>query len=242
MRWLLVALVGCAYHRGTAVTDDAIATGSDAAHDAAPLDAPPDALVHVQYIQSVGADAAAAVIMATMPAAQTAGDLDVVALSWPDTTISLLTVTDSDGNSFVQVGTGVALVGHGVLAVYVAANVRQGTVPATLTQPTTPTLVVAEYRGLIAANVVEGTQANAMTSGAMLDSGPVATTHNHDLVIGAVGSSVAIVAGTGFTSRVDQSNTMIEDREVTSAGSYDATATKGASNSWFARVVALKAN
>jgi hypothetical protein len=248
---LALALASCSFHPGSAAVSGGDASG-EAARDASVdtrdqdaaswLDAPP---IPVTFVQSAGADSPTSVVTVTLQAAQVSGDLDVVAISWPDTTISVVSVTDRDGNSFQQVGTGIALSGHGVLAVYVAENVGSGTagdvVSATLSAATSGTLVVAEYRGLATANAIEGTQSSSGTTGTAADSGPFATSHPHDLVIGVMGANRTFAAGSGFTSRVDQSSTMIEDHEVMATGSYDATSILSSSGAWFARVIALRA-
>ena len=249
---LVLALAGCGFHHGSAPV--AFADDADDADDAA-IDAPPDAVdaatwldaprAVVSFVQSAGADGVTNVVSASLTVDRAAGDLDVVAISWPDPAITVMSVADSDGNTFQQVDTGIALTGHGVLATYIAANInaRTGTetITATLSANTTGTLVVAEYRGLSTTNPIEGTQQSSGTTGTAADSGALATTHAHDLVIGSMGANRTFAAGAGFTSRVDQSSTMIEDEEVTVAGSYDATATLSSSGAWFARVIALRA-
>ncbi len=223
-RLLVLCVAGCSFQHGSAAVSGSDAPGADAAGavDAAGpdarvwLDAP---AVPVSFVQSAGADSATATVSAMLTGARAAGDLDVVVISWPDPGITVASVGDTDGNTFTQVDTGIALTGHGVLAVYVAANVvaRTGTdvVSATLSASTSGTLVVAEYRGLATASPIEATQASSGTTGTASDSTACTTTH--------------------------QSNTMIEDQEVTVAGSYAATATLSSSGAWFARVIALRA-
>ena len=249
---LLLAIAGCSFRAGSTgnssgddgpAAADALGPAADGARalDAAP-DAPP---IAVTFVQSAGSDSAAAQVAAMLTSAQAAGDLDVVAISWPNTALSVMSVVDSDGNSFQEVGAGISLPSHGVLAVYVAANVKAGngpdTVTATLSGATSGTLVVAEYRGLAIATPIEGTQSSSGTTGTAADSGAYATSHPHDLVVGAMGANRTFAPGAGFTSRVDQSSTMIEDHEVMAAGSYDATATLTSDGAWFARVIALRA-
>ncbi|MGE5182680.1 MAG: hypothetical protein ACM31C_11485 [Acidobacteriota bacterium] len=246
---LVLAVAGCSFHRGnTGLSPGDAPDAIDAAGDAREIDAASwlDApLAVVSFVQSAGADGATTDVSATLPGARAAGDLYVVAISWPDPSISLVSVADTDLNSFQQVGTGIALTGHGVLAVYVAANLGAATTPdvvsATLSASTSGTLVVAEYRGLDPTNPIEGTASSSDTTGTAADSGPYATAHAHDLVVGAMCANRSFAAGAGFTSRVDQSSTMIEDHEVLVAASYDGTATLSSSGAWFARVIALRA-
>ena len=63
----------------------------------------------------------------------------------------------------------------------------------------------------------------------------------HDLIVGLAGSNGSLTAGAGFTRRVGGNFSLIEDREVTSTGSYGATATASASSMWTMAMVTLKA-
>jgi len=251
-RVLVLAIAGCGFRPGLVSSGDGAGAAGDASEsntdDARAVDAARSldaASVAVQYVQSAGADGSTAAVAAMLPAAQAAGDLDVVAISWPNTALSVVSVGDSDGNVFQQVGSGISLSSHGVLAVYVAANVKAGTGPdvvsATLTAATAGTLVVVEYSGLAAATPLEGTQSSSGTTGTAANSGAYTTSHPHDLVVGAMGANRTFSPGSGFMSRIDQSSTMIEDHEVMAAGNYGATATLTTSGAWFARVVALRA-
>jgi len=104
-----------------------------------------------------------------------------------------------------------------------------------------PDIRIAEYSGLDTVNPLDvsvGTQGNSATS----DSGPVTTTNVNDLLVGAnLVQTVTSAAGTGYTSRVITSPDadILEDRVVTVAGSYNATATVSA-GAWIMQMVAFR--
>jgi hypothetical protein len=77
---------------------------------------------------------------------------------------------------------------------------------------------------------------------AAMTSGPATTTNANDLIFGA-GASTGTVnqAGTDFTSRSSKFGNRTEDRIVTAAGPYEATATQdGNVNPWVMHMVAFK--
>jgi hypothetical protein len=83
--------------------------------------------------------------------------------------------------------------------------------------------------------------ASGVGSSSAMTSGAVTTTHANDLLVGAGASSNAVTgAGAGYTSRSTAFGNLTEDRNVTAAGSYSATATQN-SNAWVMQLVAFKA-
>ena len=73
-----------------------------------------------------------------------------------------------------------------------------------------------------------------------MDSGSATTTNGNDLIFGAGSSSGGVnAAGTGFTSRLNGNGSRTEDRNVTSAGSYNATATQNGAR-WVMHMAAFK--
>jgi hypothetical protein len=97
--------------------------------------------------------------------------------------------------------------------------------------------------GKILPNPLDAT-ASASGSSASASSGSVTTTAARELIFGAgitIGGFGA--AGTNFTSRIITSPDLdiAEDRFVTTAGSYSATASLTGSAAWVMQVVAFKA-
>jgi hypothetical protein len=75
-----------------------------------------------------------------------------------------------------------------------------------------------------------------------VDSGPVTTTNATDLLFAAAASSGAVnQGGTGYTTRSTAFGNRTQDRNVTTAGSYNATATQS-SSSWVMQLVAFRAD
>jgi hypothetical protein len=75
-----------------------------------------------------------------------------------------------------------------------------------------------------------------------MSSGAVATTNANDLLFGAGASRDTVTqAGSGYTTRASNFGNRTMDRNVTTTGSYDATATQN-SNAWVMQVVASRAS
>lgn len=254
---LVCGVVGCSFTSGVStelVTDDA-ATGihSDSARsvdavrktDAAkkPVDAPPDAPpVPPSFVQGEVSTAmtnvASIAVEFTDPEVE--GDLNLVAM-YLMPGASLPTVTDSDHNTYTQVGTAVSTSDPGLLAVYAAADVVGGssnTVTATFSGNETAGMAIVAYRGLATSSPIDVTVA-ATGTGTEVDSGTATTTHARDLLVGLAYVENSITApGSGFTTRTTQNGNTIEDMFVTSLGSYDASATQAAGG-YAMRLIAL---
>lgn len=99
-----------------------------------------------------------------------------------------------------------------------------------------------EYIGLDPASPSDGS-ASASGSSASANSGPAATTGSNNVLVGAgTTATVFTAAGTGYTKRVITSpdGDIAEDRTVTAAGSYNATAPL-VSGAWVMQLAAFKA-
>ena len=164
------------------------------------------------------------------PAAQTAGDLNVVAVGWNDTTSTISSVKDSAGNSYsVAIG---PTTGTGMRqSIYYAANIAGGTNTVTVTfsqAAAFPDVRILEYRGVTALDVTAGASGSSTSA----SSGAATTTSANELIFGAdYVSTLTRAAGSGFTSRIITSpdGDIAEDKVVTTAGSNSATATLTAS-------------
>jgi hypothetical protein len=161
--------------------------------------------------------------------AQAAGDLNVVAVGWNDTSAGVSSVVDSAGNSYqlaVPQGQGSAL----RQAIYYAKNIAGAatdTVTVTFSQAaTSPDVRIAEYRNVDRTNPFDvgstgsGNSANA-------NSGNATTTAARELLVGAgMTHGTYRGAGSGYTNRIITSpdGDILEDRAVSSSGNYNATA------------------
>ena len=189
--------------------------------------------------------AASASVAVTYAASQTAGNLNVVAVGWNDTTSTVNTVTDSRGNTYALAigptsGTGLRQ------SIYYAKNIAAGANTVTVTFSKAAAFVdvrVLEYSGLDTASPLDKT-AGAAGSGTTASSGAATTTAANELIFGAGMTAAAFTgAGSGFISRVittpDADNA--EDRSVSATGSYSATAPNSSSN-WVMQMATFKAS
>jgi len=187
-------------------------------------------------------------VAVTYPAAETAGDLNVVVVGWNDTTSSVSSISDSRGNSYTLAvgptsGTGLRQ------SIYYAKNIAGGSNTVTVTFNQAANFVdvrALEYSGASTSSPVDVTAA-AVGSGSLANSGSATTTTANDLIFGAGITEGAISgAGSGFTSRViTPDGDIAEDKVGASAGSYSATAPVtpyAGSSTWVMQMVGFKAN
>jgi chitodextrinase len=163
--------------------------------------------------------------------AQTAGDTNILAIGWNDTTAAITSVTDSAGNLYQQaVGT---FRGNGMSqAIYYAANiaaVAPGSNQVTVTFDQNAVYVdlrILEYSALRPTNPFQaGVSATGNSSSA--STGSLSTTAPSELLFAAGMTGVLFTApGPGFTSRVitTPDGDIVEDTVAASAGSYSAAA------------------
>lgn len=266
MRWLVVvAVAGCGFQPGTSPLGggdggggggggadaprprDGVRYEDSKVYDDAPLerDAAIDAApARVGFVQGANGTANGTSVSAMMAQHQAAGDLDVIAVSWTGGA-NVMTVGDSDGNTYAQVGNTLVLNMVGQMAIYVAANVRQGasndTITVTYDNPTNPILVAAEYAGLATTNPIDQKTAAAAKNSDTASSGSVTTTHAHDILVGIGAATQSLATGTGYTSRVNATLDLIEDQELTATGTYSATETLASNGDWLMAIVAFVA-
>ena len=169
---------------------------------------------------------------------------------------SPVTISDSAGNSYASAAPAVSLPLETASTaaatwnndtwssqVFYAANVAGGanTVQASFNHSITSfaDVYVHEYSGIDPASPLDASS-TATGSGAAMDSGSATTTTPGDLIFGAGSSTNAVTAiGAGFRTRSTKSGNRTEDRVVSSAGAYSATATQDGS-AWVMHAVAFK--
>src|ERR1700722_3193408 len=179
----------------------------------------------------------------TFTAAQTAGNLNVVAVRWGDTTSAVSSVTDSKGNIYA-LAVGPTKASGLTSAIYYAKNIASGsnTVTVKFNQTASyPNVNVLEYRGLDTANPLD-VRAAATGSGTTANSGSATTTSANELIVGAGNPTTVFKSpGSGFTSRVINAfGGISEDKIVSSTGNYNATATL-TSGTWVMQMAAFRA-
>jgi hypothetical protein len=202
------------------------------------------ASVAISYAQVASAtpQSPTATVSVSYPAAQTAGDLNIVVVGWNDISAAVQSVKDSAGNTYTlavgpTTGSGLAQ------SIYYAANIAgaTNTVTVTFSQAATyPDVRILEYRGVTTLDVT----AAASGSSASASSGSATTTVANELIFGAdIVSTTTTAAGSGFTSRIitTPDGDIAEDKIVTTAGSNSATATLSASGSWIMQMATFSA-
>ena len=146
----------------------------------------------------------------------TAGDLNVVVISWSDATSAVNTVADSLGNPYsLAIG---PTTGTGQQSIYYAKNIKTGSNSVTVTfnqSASSPDLRILEYSGVDTTSPLDGSLGANGTS-AFADTGFTAFANANDLIIGAdITGAKNIVPGSPFTNRALTTSTgshIVEDR------------------------------
>ena len=188
----------------------------------------PAAISFVQQNYSVPTTPQSTVTV-TYPAAQVAGDTNIVAIGWSDSTSTITSVTDTKNNVYTAAIGPTRQSGVQSQSIYVAKNVAAAAAGAnTVTVVFSaavpwPDVRALAYRGLDTVSPVE-TAVAATGTGTTTSSGTLTTTNANDLLFGATYvTSSTKTAGTGYTSRViTPDGDMAMDQVVTAAGGYSA--------------------
>jgi len=181
--------------------------------------------------------------------AQSAGNLNVVVVGWNDTTAQVASVTDTKGNAYQLAVGPTQFSGQVTQSIYYARSIAAAaasanTVNVSFTVPAVFADVrTLEYSGLDPASPVDVT-ASATGSAATSSTPAAATTSAPDLLVAAnTVTTWTTDPGAGWTSRVITSpdGDIAEDRIVSVAGSYSATALLATPGPWVMQMVAFKA-
>ncbi|HEU4331334.1 MAG TPA: PQQ-dependent sugar dehydrogenase [Lapillicoccus sp.] len=181
------------------------------------------------------------------PSAQTAGNTNILAIGWNNTTSTVTSVVDSAGNTY-RLAVPKASANGVSQAIWYASNIKAAgpganTVTVTFSASTPYVDVrVLEYSGLDPVNPFD-VGASASGDSASANSGTVTTTAANELIVGAgITGGVFSAAGTSFTNRVITTfGDIAEDRIVTTVGAYGATATLTGTAGWVMQVATFKA-
>jgi hypothetical protein len=187
------------------------------------------------------------------PAAQNAGDLNLVVVNWDGPT-QITSFADSSGNTYSLLGGSADILPFGsspgiLQGTYYAKNIAaatNNTVTVNFNGPTSGVSIrLAEYAGLDPANPLDVT-ASAFGTNSPADSGWVTTTNPNDLLVGIeLTGDTAITPAPGYTARLSTlsgttGTALIEDQFVTTTGAYHASASSTPSIWWLMQVVALR--
>src|SRR6266851_1730598 len=185
----------------------------------------------------------------TYTSGQWRGDLSVVVVGWNDSVAQVTSVVDSKHNTYVLAVATVVTDAGLSQSVYYASNIAnanpgENTVTVRFnTRAQYADVRILEYRSIAATNPVDVTVARASTTNPS-NSGSVLTTNNADLLFAAnIVQAVTTGPGPGFTMRLLTSpdGDIVEDRVVSTTGSYSATAPlNGTAGWWIMKMVAFK--
>jgi hypothetical protein len=189
------------------------------------------------------------VVKVTFPAAQLSGDLNVVVVGWNDSTATVSAVVDSAGNTYVRAVGPTVRGGALSQSIYYAKNIvgaAAGTNTVTVTFSKAaiyPDIRIVEYSGLDPINPVDVTAAKTGSS-ANSSTGAVTTTNANDLLFAAnIVTTFTSGPGSSFTRRLltNPDGDIVQDRMVTTTGSYSTTAPLSSSGQWIMQLVAFRA-
>jgi hypothetical protein len=249
---LALVLAGCSFHAASSQGGDAgdsDARGHDAGRDGelrdAPADGPPRPIMFRQENDSEDTSLGVETVVFTKP--QQAGDLDVVVVGWykPGTVVS---VADTSHDTYaIAAGPVMTSTGQESETIYYACGIGSAAAKANTVTVTfqgngqDPDVRIAEYSGIRASACLDGAVSNTGMPAAM-DSGNLATTHAHDLLVGA--NKVFYLTSTGDPMYMQRANTMfgdiLEDREVFATGPDHAGATENMPGAWVMQLAAFK--
>ena len=186
-------------------------------------------------------------VTVTFTSAQTAGDLNVVAVGWNDSAATVSSVTDSKGNIYTRAVGPTVISGVLSQSIYYAKNIAAAAAGANIvtvafsTAAAYPDIRILEYSGADPSNPVDVTAASS-GRGTSSSSGAATTTNATDLIFGAnIVTSITSGPGTGFTKRLLTSPDadIAEDEMVSATGSYTAIAPIH-SGQWIMQMVAFR--
>jgi hypothetical protein len=177
----------------------------------------------------------------TYNTSQSPGDLNIVVVGWHDITSTIVSVQDSNRNTY-QLGAPLMSSGKGATAlsqaIYYASNVVGGTNTVTVTFNQAAygaDIRILEYKGVHTLDAFAG----AAGTGTLANSGSAATSASSELIFGAnTVTTVTSGPGTGFTSRIISADGEIAEDEIENAqGSYSATAPLTTSGGWIMQML-----
>src|SRR5262245_3557516 len=175
--------------------------------------------------------------------AQTAGNLNILAIGWNDQGASITSVTDSAGNTY-QVAVPTFRGGGLSQAIYYATKILSGANTVTVRFDIPAKYVdlrVTEYSGLSQDHPFDA-GASAAGTGALADSGPVTTGQANELLFAAG------MTGSGFNGPADgwtlevittPDADIVQDRVAASPGTYNVATSLGSAG-WLMQVAAFR--
>ncbi len=167
-----------------------------------------------------------------------AGDLILVGFDFTGTTPSSL--TDTQGNTYTEVGAQLTSPGGARSVVFYAKNIKGGADTVTVKLSANSPYIeeyITEYSGVDPTSPIDA-QAGSSGSSSSVTSGSATTTISGDVIYGFCIADRACTVGTGFSARSTFDDNLIEDKTSGSPGGYAATGS--ANGGWTMQMVALK--
>ncbi|HKT69833.1 MAG TPA: IPT/TIG domain-containing protein, partial [Terriglobales bacterium] len=208
------------------------------------LNPPPVSSITFMQVAAATPQSNSPSVPVTYPQAEVAGDLNIVVVGWNDTTSSVSSVIDTQGNTYVR-AVGPTPASGAQQSIYYAKNIKGGSNTVTVNfnaAAVYPDVRVLEYAGADTTNPLDIAVGNAGNS-TTANSGPATTTAANDLIFGADTIATGTPGpGAGFTTRIitTHDSDLAEDEIGPTPGSYSATAPLSPSGYWVMQVVAFK--
>jgi chitodextrinase len=188
-------------------------------------------------------------VSVAFPGAQTAGNLNVVAIGWSDSSHSISAITDKAGNTYTRAIGPNVVSGFSSQSIYYAKSIASAAAGANTVTVTFsgavpyPDIRVVEYSGADPTNPLDVTAGSTGNSPGS-SSGALTTTNSAELLFAAnyvqTGTSGS---GSGFTKRMitQPDSDIVEDSILTAKGSYTGTAPLSQSGWWVMQMAAFRA-
>lgn len=196
---------------------------------------------HVQTATLYQNPAVGKAISVAFGSPSTLHDLIIVHVDWDGQTRSVATVTDSKGNTYHKInGTTNWNTTNYAAELWYAYDIHAGATTVTATLSGNPTsylqIYTSEYSGI--ASSIDPLDQNSAANGnsTAVSSGTKATSYTNELVYGvSIGASGVLTTGAGFVNRSTANSNIVEDKKVTTGGTFGASFTS-ASGNWVAQM------
>ena len=168
-------------------------------------------------------------------------NLIIVHVDWDNQSAKISSITDTKSNTYTRISGPTNWNGTNYRAeLWYAYDIDPGTITVTAKLNNAPTsffqMYISEYSGI--AYTIDPLDKNAAAIGntAAVNSGSQTTAYTKELIYGAsIGASGALSKGAGFTARSTANQNIIEDKVVSTTGSYSAGFTSAGGN-WVAQM------
>jgi len=197
--------------------------------------------VSIKFVQATAnaASANASSLSVALPSNTHAGDLILVGFDFANNAATP-SITDSQGNTFTQVGTQMTSPAGAGSRLYFAKNIKGGTDTVKVTLSASSSyleMYLTEYSGADPNNPID-VQAESSGAAGAVSSGAATTTVAGDVIYGYCAGDAACTVGSGFVARSTLNSNLVEDKTASTVGSYAAT---GSANSgWTMHMAALR--